>query len=86
MGRKALTVHMNGAGHRNKRPGAHRIQSFFYNAGSSSSGVSGESSGRVTSCESSGVSPSIGLVSKSQTTTAEILWVLHTVTFSTLQI
>ena len=52
---------------------------IFYNAGSSSSGISGESSGRVASCESSGVSRSIGLVSKSQTTTAEILWVLHTV-------
>ena len=79
MGRKALTVHMNGAGHRNKRPGAHRIQSFFYNAGSSSSGVSSESSGRVASCESRGISSSIGLVSKSQITTTEMLWTLHTV-------
>ena len=28
MGRKALTVHMNGAGHRNKRPGVYQIQNF----------------------------------------------------------
>ena len=35
MGRKALTVHMNGAGHKNNRPEAHhQIQSYFFNAGS----------------------------------------------------
>ena len=78
MGRKALALHINGAGLINKRPGVHQIKTFFYNAGTSSSGVSGESSGRVASCESSGACPLIGLVSKSQTTTAEILRVLHT--------
>ena len=81
MVRKALTVHMNGVGHRNKRPKVNHIQSYFYNAGSSSSVVSGENSGRVASCESSGSSrsPSISYVNKSQTATAEILWALHTV-------
>ena len=80
MGRKALTVHMNGAGHKNNRPEAHhQIQSYFFNAGSSSSRMSGESSGRVASCESGGVSSSIGLISKAQTATAEILWALHAV-------
>ena len=39
MGRKALTVHMTSAGHKNKRPGLNQVQSCFYNAGSSSSVV-----------------------------------------------
>ena len=69
--KKALNVHMTGAGHRNKRPEVNQIQSYFYNAGSSSSLVSGENSGSI--------SPSISFVSKSQTPTAEILWALHTV-------
>ena len=41
--------------------------------------MSGESSGRVASCENGGVSSSIGLISKAQTATAEILWALHAV-------
>ena len=83
MGRKALTVHMTGAGHKNKRPRVNQIQSYFYNAGSSISVVSGESSGRVASCESSGsISPSISFVSKSQTATTEILWTLHAVKYN----
>ena len=74
-GRKALTILMTGAGHRHKRPRVNQIPSYFYNSGSSSRVVSGESSSRVASCESSGgsISPSISFVSKSQTTTAEIL-------------
>ena len=80
MGRKALTVHMNGAGHKNNRPEAHhQIQSYFFNAGSSSSRMSDESSGRIASCESGGVSSSIDLISKAQTATVEILWALHAV-------
>ena len=71
---------MTGAGHKNKRPGFNQIQSYFYNAGSSISVVSGESSGRVASCESSGsISLSISFESKSQTANAEILQDLHAV-------
>ena len=62
---------MNDAGYRNKRPGVNQIQSYFYNA--CFSVVSGESSGRAAICSSS-ISPSISLVSKSRTETAENLW------------
>lgn len=73
-----VTVHMTGAWHRNKRP---RVLSYFYNAGSSSGDLFGESSVRVATCESSGssISPSISFVNKSQTATAEILLALQTV-------
>ena len=65
---------MTGAEHRNERLGVNWIQSSFYNAGSSSCALSGESSG-----SSLFISPSISFVSKSQTSTNETLWALQNV-------
>ena len=55
---------MTGAGYINKRPGVNQIQSYLFNAETSSSAVGGESSARVVSCESNGrsISPSVSSV------------------------